>query len=253
MYLLRHHSHHGLSDNSAVLMSRPNCFAHHPSKEEDNKTVYRSIDAHANESDNQFTLTMDLPGVKPDKLTVQVADGLLTVSADRPTANGSVVAYRSRFAVDENTVDAGEVKASLADGVLTLTLPKKEEAKPIELPVMGGEAAGTTEEDLRITFDVPGFKAADIKVVVHNGMLTIKGEHKKGNSISRIQRTIMLDRHCSDLTQSKAYLAHGVLTFTAPHTEQGVTKTVQLNALAEQPQQNVTVVNVPAEGASVKL
>jgi HSP20 family protein len=234
-------------------MSRPHFFAH-PSKEEDNKTaVYRSIDAHANESDSQFTLTMDLPGVKSDMLTVQVADGLLTVSADRPTANGSVVAYRQSYAVDENTVDVGEVKASLADGVLTLTLPKKEEAKPIEVPVMERAAApGTTAEDLRITFDVPGFNAADIKVVVHNGMLTIKGEHKKGNSISRIQRTIMLDRHSSDLAQSKAYLAHGVMTFTAPHTEQGVTKTVQLNATAEQPQQNVTVVNVPAEGASVK-
>jgi HSP20 family molecular chaperone IbpA len=231
MYLLRHHHHHG--DNSAVLMSRPHFFAH-PSKEEDNKTaVYRSIDAHANESDSQFTLTMDLPGVKSDMLTVQVADGLLTVSADRPTASGSVVAYRQSYAVDENTVDV--------------------EAKPIEVPVMERAAApGTTAEDLRITFDVPGFNAADIKVVVHNGMLTIKGEHKKGNSISRIQRTIMLDRHSSDLAQSKAYLAHGVMTFTAPHTEQGVTKTVQLNATAEQPQQNVTVVNVPAEGASVK-
>lgn len=250
--MLRHNPDffHGFFEPSTVLMSRPT--AVYPSNEEsvsqDNKTVFRSIDANAHESDDLFTLTMDLPGVKSDKLTVQVEGCELSVSADRPTANGSVVAYRQSFTVDEDTVDADKLKATLADGVLTLTLPKKEEAKPIEVPVFEGDAAAGTKEDLRITFDFPGVKAADLKAVVHNGLLTIKGNCKKGNSVARIQRTMTLDRHRTDLTQLKAYLADGVLTITAPHKEHDAPKTIKLNG-EDQPKQNVLVESVPAEGS----
>jgi HSP20 family molecular chaperone IbpA len=279
MYLLRHNPafYHGRFDTGAsptVLLSRQNCFA--PDKEDNqdkdnnndsSKTVYRTIDANASESDDQFTLTMDLPGVKSDQLTVQVeGGGVLRISADRSTPSGTIVAYRQRFAVDEDTVDAAGLKVTLADGVLTLTLPKMEAAKPIEVAVMEGEAAVSTEEDLRITFDVPGIKAADLKVVVHNGVLAITGERKKGNTFARVQRTMMIDRHRTDLTQPHAYLAHGVLTFTAPHKEPAVAKTIQLDAAAAlQPplqqnvlvesaqKQNVLVENVPEEEATGKM
>jgi HSP20 family molecular chaperone IbpA len=276
MYLLRHNPafYHGRFDTGAsptVLLSRQNCFA--PDKEENqdkdnsnqdnSKMVYRTIDANASESDDQFTLTMDLPGVKSDQLTVQVeGGGVLNISADRSTPNGTIVAYRQRFAVDEDTVDAAGLKVNLADGVLTLTLPKIEAAKPIIVAVMEGEAAVSTEEDLRITFDVPGIKAADLKVVVHNGVLTITGERKKGNTFAHVQRTMMLDRHRTDLTQPRAYLAHGVLTFTASHKEPAVAKTIQhdapaaqdppqqMNVLVESAQkQNVLVETVPEEKA----
>jgi HSP20 family protein len=279
MYLLRHNPafYHGRFDTGAsptVLLSRQNCFAPGKEDNQDNsnqdnsKMVYRTIDANASESDDQFTLTMDLPGVKSDQLTVQVeGGGVLCISADRPpTANGTIVAYRQRFAVDEDTVDAAKLEATLEDGVLTLTLPKMEAAKPIEVAVVEGEAAASTAEDLRITFDVPGIKAADLKVVVHNGLVTITGERKKGNTFARVQRTMMLDRHRTDLTQPRAYLAHGVLTFTAPHKEPEVAKTIQLDAAAAQqpPQQqnvlvesaqkqNVLVENVPEEEATAKM
>jgi HSP20 family protein len=286
MYLLRYNPYyHGRFDTGAsptVLLSRPSCFAPGKEDNQDNnnqdnsnqdndnsksKTVYRTIDANASESDDQFTLTMDLPGVKSDQLTVQVeGGGVLRISADRPTANGTIVAYRQRFAVDEDTVDADKVKVTLAEGVLTLTLPKNEAAKPVEVAVMEGEAAVSTKEDLRITFDVPGIKAADLKVLVHNGVLTITGERKKGNTYARVQRTMMLDRHRTDLTQPRAYLAHGVLTFTAPHKEPEVAKTIQLDAAAAQqpPQQqtvlvenaqkqNVLVENVSEEEATAKM
>ena len=80
-------------------MSRPNTF-YAPVREassRDNKKVYRSIDAHINETDDNFTLIMDLPGVKSDKLTVQVERGTLSIAADRETSSGSVVAYRQRL------------------------------------------------------------------------------------------------------------------------------------------------------------
>jgi HSP20 family protein len=252
MYLLRHNPafYHGMFDDSAVLLSRPHCFA---TGKNDNKTVHRSIDTNATESDDQFVLTMDLPGVKADTLAMQVASGVLSISADRPTANGSVVAYRQRFTFDEDSVNAEKIKATLTDGVLTLVLPKKEEAKPIEVPVQEGEAVGSPKEDLRITFDVPGVKAADIKVVVQNGILTIKGERKKGSSFSRINRSVMLDRHRTDLTKPTAYLADGVLTFTAPHKELAAAKTIELNAMVEQPQPSVLVETVTDEDITVKL
>ena len=135
------------------------------------------------------------------------------------------------------------LKASLSDGVLSVQVPKKEEAKPIDVPVMEGEATASTAEDLRLTFDVPGVKATDLKVVVHNGVLSVQGERKKGNSYSRVQRTMTLDRHRTDLTQLKAYLADGVLTFTAPQKTQVPAKQIKLDG-EDKPKQNVVVESV---------
>lgn len=251
MFFLRHNPtfYHGFFEPSTVLMSRPQTFpATTEEKAADSqdttKTVYRSIDAHVNESDDNFSLVMDLPGVKSDKLTVQVDGSTLSIAADRPTANGSIVAYRQRFALDEDTVDADNLKASLSDGVLSVQVPKKEEAKPIEVPVIEGEPTTSTAEDLRLTFDVPGVKAADLTAVVHNGVFSIKGERKKGNSYSRVQRTMTLDRHRTDLTQLKAHLAHGVLTLTAPQKEQVPAKQIKLHG-EDKPKHNVLVETVP--------
>jgi HSP20 family molecular chaperone IbpA len=161
---------------------------------------------------------------------------------DTTTYGPVVVAYRQQFAIDDDLVNAEQLQATLVDGVLTIMLPKKEAAQPIPVPVIEGEAVidGTdgTAGDLRITFDIPGVKADELQVVVHHGMLTItmvraqkRGGHNHDSFAHRVQRrTMMLDRHRTDLTASKAYLSHGVLTFTAPHKTSVAAKTVPLNA-----------------------
>ncbi|GJH17339.1 Hsp20/alpha crystallin family protein [Caballeronia novacaledonica] len=99
------------------------------------------------EDGHRVTLWADLPGVSKDKLEVKVHDGNLTIDAESVVpvpanlqlAHTEVRApYFSRtFTVSED-FDTSKVEASLKDGVLTLTIPRREEAKPRRIEVSVG-------------------------------------------------------------------------------------------------------------------
>lgn len=83
------------------------------------------------ESDAEFLLTVDLPGVAKENVDVRVHDGELLIEAKRVFAPaGTALAeewrardYRRTFAVPEG-IDVEKVEAKLDDGVLRLSLPK---------------------------------------------------------------------------------------------------------------------------------
>ena len=99
------------------------------------------------EDGHRVTLWADLPGVSRDKLEVKVHDGSLTIEAESVVqvppnlqlAHTEVRApYFSRtFSVSED-FDTSKIEASLKDGVLTLTIPRREEAKPRRIEVWAG-------------------------------------------------------------------------------------------------------------------
>ena len=79
----------------------------------------------------------ELPGVNRDDINVEMVDGYLTISATRkvksPEGEESFALNRS-VAIPED-VHADKVGAAYENGVLTVTLPKKEEAKPRKITV----------------------------------------------------------------------------------------------------------------------
>lgn len=89
------------------------------------------------EDENNTYVRAELPGLKREDLGVELADGVLTISGARQTAgdNGpeSVSIRRSLSVPDE--VAADKVSAAYENGVLTVTLPKREEAKPKKITV----------------------------------------------------------------------------------------------------------------------
>jgi HSP20 family protein len=99
------------------------------------------------EDQHKVTLWADLPGVSREKLEVKVHDGSLTIEAESvvpvPTnlqlAHSEVRApYFSRtFTVSED-FDTSKVEASLKNGVLTLTIPRREESKPRRIEIAAG-------------------------------------------------------------------------------------------------------------------
>jgi HSP20 family protein len=90
------------------------------------------------DKDNTY-VRAELPGLNRDDINVEMAEGFLTISATRKNAandaNGEEAYSFSRSVRINDEVDAGKVAAAYENGVLTVTLPKREEAKPKKITV----------------------------------------------------------------------------------------------------------------------
>ena len=79
----------------------------------------------------------ELPGVNRDDINVEMVNGYLTINATRKTmgADGEESFALARSVAIPEEVHADKVSAAYENGVLTVTLPKKEEAKPRKISV----------------------------------------------------------------------------------------------------------------------
>ncbi len=100
------------------------------------------------ENENELVLTADIPGVKMEDVDIKIEDGTLTLSGKREfqkeEKNGgyhrierSYGAFHRAFTLPES-VDVDKVGAAYENGVLKVTLPKKEVAKPRSIKVSLG-------------------------------------------------------------------------------------------------------------------
>lgn len=97
------------------------------------------------EDKDHFYVRAELPGVQAEELNISAAGKNLTISGERKIASrGDDVRYHrrereagnfSRIIALPGDVDVDNVDASLANGVLTVTIPKAEEAKPRPITV----------------------------------------------------------------------------------------------------------------------
>ena len=105
------------------------------------------------ETDANYEVQVDLPGIQASDLHVQVSDNGLTISGERKyektegkktdgKKNGGTPHYVERYhgsfsrsIVLPTAVKQDKIDAQYRDGVLTVTLPKAEEAKPCQITV----------------------------------------------------------------------------------------------------------------------
>ena len=96
------------------------------------------------ETERELTLLADLPGVTPENLTIDLRENTLSLtgeveSFERGHEEDLLVEYETgkyyrQFSLS-NVIDQSKINAKLTDGVLRLTLPKVEEAKPRKIKV----------------------------------------------------------------------------------------------------------------------
>jgi len=94
------------------------------------------------ESKDEFTVTAELPGMKPENVTVDFTDGMLTIRGEKVDEktekedDRTYYMWERRFGTFQRTlpfpggIDDKKIAAEFKDGVLTVRLPKAEEAKP---------------------------------------------------------------------------------------------------------------------------
>lgn len=88
------------------------------------------IDANLKESKDSYLYSFDIPGVKKDNLDISIDQDFVLIRGERESfesENKKIISTRFNIPKDVNK-DA--INARHEDGVLYLTLPKKEEVKP---------------------------------------------------------------------------------------------------------------------------
>lgn len=107
------------------------------------------------EDSEKLVLTAELPGFKEDQIDLQVEGGVLTIRGERTfedkqdgksfhRVERSYGQFVRSFTLPNN-VDRDNVKASFKDGLLSIELPKREEAKPRQIKVSGGNGGSKKE------------------------------------------------------------------------------------------------------------
>ena len=100
--------------------------------------------ADMHETQNEAVIAVELPGLNEKDIRLSIADGVLTVQGDKQRVEVEAANHYRRerwFGKFERAfplpfpVEAGQVKATFRDGVLTVKLPKAEEVKPKEIKI----------------------------------------------------------------------------------------------------------------------
>ncbi len=102
------------------------------------------------ETENELVLTADVPGVKMEDIEIKIEEGTLSLTGKREfkkeEKNGSYHRIERSYGSFErafslpDSVEAEKVSASFDNGVLKVTLPKKEIAKPRTIKVNVGHS-----------------------------------------------------------------------------------------------------------------
>lgn len=97
------------------------------------------------ETEEGLVLTADIPGAPRETLDINVEKGVLTISAPAEHSMPGTPAYREfelgnyyrQFTIPES-LDHEKARAEYANGILTLTVPRAEIAKPKRISVQVG-------------------------------------------------------------------------------------------------------------------
>jgi HSP20 family protein len=230
---------------------------------DDNKVLasYRGANVYIEDGKDKYTISFDVPGVKIQDVSLQVKGSVLHVTAERKAAGKTIAKFAQHFALDETLVDPALLNASLSDGVLTISAPKKEEAAPQNITINSSDPTTTNEDGLFLTLDLPGIKAADMKIEYHKGTLSICGERTKTSPqgkrqvVSKVNRYFQLKEKLVDTSNIQAFLSDGVLTVVAPPKPSAPAKQIEIptssGKIEEDPSRNSTSVTEKTDSEQI--
>ena len=107
----------------------------------DVRRIVPSVDVY--ETPNEVVLLADVPGLSKEALQLDVEDDEVTISGTFEGKDGDGEKLIAEYAYGEyrrtfilaDTIDREKITAKIEDGVLTVTLPKKEKVKPRKIKI----------------------------------------------------------------------------------------------------------------------
>ena len=107
-----------------------------------------SLSLNIREEEDAYVLSALVPGLKAEDLNIQVLDDVLRIEGEYQHGSPVDKAEETDYLVRElpigsftrtlrlpSVIDADQVEAKIADGILTLTLPKAESARPKRISI----------------------------------------------------------------------------------------------------------------------
>lgn len=99
------------------------------------------------ESDTEFTVMADIPGVPPEDVDITLHNGVLTIKGERTIEKDEEKnnykrrerirgSFFRQFTLPDST-DEDAIKAKAVNGVIEITIPKAEKPKPLNITVQG--------------------------------------------------------------------------------------------------------------------
>ncbi len=105
------------------------------------QTHLRTLGVSVQEQEDAYVLSAMVPGLKAEDLNIQVLENVVSIEGEYRGAEGEYLLNElpggsfSRTLRLPTEIDADKVEAKISDGVLTLTLPKAEYARPKRINV----------------------------------------------------------------------------------------------------------------------
>jgi len=188
----------------------------------------------------RYALELAAPGVAPSDLAVEAVDGRLTIKGETKTAAHTHFCNVT-IALPEDA-DADAASASSADGLITISLPKKASAAPVRIAVttdaeMDEASDGSDDDDeaarpYQLSVVAAGLAPADVVIEASKNVLTATGATKRTGA--KLARRFALPRD-ADAARATASCVDGILTITVPKRPAAVPKTLAVKTAAEQP------------------
>jgi HSP20 family protein len=101
----------------------------------------RTLGINVREEDDAYILSAFVPGLNAEDLNIQVLEDVLRIAGEYKADEQSYLVHElpsgsfTRTLRLPSVIDADHVEAKIADGVLTLTLPKAESARPKKISI----------------------------------------------------------------------------------------------------------------------
>lgn len=105
------------------------------------RVIYPLVDIF--ETQDGFVIKADMPGVQKQNIDISLHDNILEINGkvngetddtEKKYSEYSLSKYHREFNVG-NDIDGNRIEASLGNGILNITLPKKEEVKPKKIEI----------------------------------------------------------------------------------------------------------------------